>query len=152
MIEVRIFEDIIFLPTCNSQVVCASTSSGGGSEAREGLEVKPELADVILDLVDGVGARARGGGGVRAWVTKHRGSKIPLLSYRNKLWVPDVSGVGRDAGSTGGGVDHTANTKPCCTVSISRSSSRGALGGGVAGAVGGGGAGGGAHLIWELHN
>jgi len=128
----RIFSGL----SCNSQVVCASTSSGGGSEAREGLEVKPELADVILDLVDGVGAGARGGGGVRAWV----------------IWVPDVGGVGGDAGSTGGGVDHTADTKPCSTVSIGRSSFRGALGGGVAGAVSGGGAGGGAHLIRELHN
>ena len=75
-----------------------------------------------------------------------------LPRCRNILWVPDVGGVGGDAGPAGGGVDHTANTKSCGTISISRSSSRGALGGGVTGAIGGGGAGGGAHLIRELHN
>ena len=40
----------------------------------------------------------------------------------------------------------TANTKSCCTGSISRSASRRTLRGGVAGAVGGGGAGQGARL------
>ena len=36
----------------------------------QGLEVQSELADVVVDLVDGVGALSgRGGGGEGAWVT-----------------------------------------------------------------------------------
>ena len=75
----------------SSHVVRASANGSGGGKPGEGLEVKPQLADVIGHLVEGEGAGASCGGGVGAGV----------------VGVPDVGGVGGEGASTGGGVDNT---------------------------------------------
>ena len=118
----------------HGQGVVARPSSGGGGEPGECLEVQSELADVIRDLVEGVGAGGGTGGRVAAGVSR----------------VPDVGGVGGDGGATGGGVDHTAHSEPSSTVAISAAALGRALRAGVAGPVGGGGAGARALLVREL--
>ena len=109
--------------------------AGGRSDvAGHRLEVQAELADVIRDLGDGVGAGACGGGGVSARVAG----------------VPDVAGVGGDASPAGGGGHDAADTEAGGTVASARATGGGALGAGEAGAVGGGGGGGGAAEVGEL--
>ena len=75
----------------SSHVVRTGTNGSGGGKPREGLEVKPQLADVIGHLVEGEGTGASCGGGVGAGV----------------VGVPDVGGVGGEGAATGGGVDNT---------------------------------------------
>ena len=75
----------------SSHVVRASANGGGSGKPGEGLEVKPQLADVIGHLVEGEGTGASCGGGVGAGV----------------VWISDVGGVGGDGGAAGGGGDHT---------------------------------------------
>ena len=65
-------------------------------EPGEGLEVEPELADVVRHLVDGEGA----GGGAAGLVAAGVGG------------VPDVGRVGGYGGATAGGRDHTAHPEP----------------------------------------
>ena len=77
--------------TSSSHVVRAGANRSGGGKPGEGLEVKPQLADVIGHLVEGEGAGASCGGGVGAGV----------------VGVPDVGGVGGEGASTGGCVDNT---------------------------------------------
>jgi len=123
----------------DSHVVNAGTVGSAGviqDEARECLEVQSELTHIIRCLGDGVLAGAGAGGGVGAGVAR----------------VPDVGGVVGDAGSTGAGVDHTADSESSGTVSISTSSLGRALRAGVAGAIGGGGTGTSALLIGELND
>ena len=103
-------------------------------EPGEGLEVEPELADVVRHLVDGEGA----GGGAAGLVAAGVGG------------VPDVGGVGGDRGATGGGGDDTAHTEPGRTFPVSAATLGGALRAGVAGPVGGGGARPCALLVGEL--
>ena len=74
-----------------SKGVSAGASVGGGGEARECLEVQSELADIIWGFVDGELTCSSAGGGVGAGV----------------VGVPDVGGVGGDAGATWGGGNHT---------------------------------------------
>ena len=105
----------------HSQFVIAISCSGGGGKPGEGLEVQPQLTDVIRHLAEGVCAGGSTGGGVAAGVVR----------------VPDVGGVGGDGGTTGGAVDHTADTEASSTVTISTASLGRALRAGVAGAVGG---------------
>ena len=121
------------LPSHGEGVIAVS-SGGRRGEPRECLKVQPELADVIRDLVEGVGAGGGTGGRVAAGVSR----------------VPDVGGVGGDGGATGGGVDHTAHSEPSSTVAISAAALGRALRAGVAGPVGGGGAGARALLVREL--
>ena len=75
----------------SSHVLRAGTNGSGGGKPGEGLEVKPQLADVIGHLVEGEGTGASCGGGVGAGV----------------VGVPDVGGVGGEGAATGGGVDNT---------------------------------------------
>ena len=65
-------------------------------EPGEGLEVEPELADVVRHLVDGEGACGGAAGLVAAGVGG----------------VPDVGRVGGYGGATAGGRDHTAHPEP----------------------------------------
>ena len=90
----------------HGQLVRTGPDGGGSHEPSECLEVQPELTDVVRDLVEGVGAGRGTGGRVAAGVAR----------------VPDVGGVGGDGGATSGGVDHTADSKPSSTVTISASS------------------------------
>ena len=92
------------------------------------------MADIIRLLAEGVGAGGGTGGRVAAGVAR----------------VPDVGGVGGDGRAAGGGVDHTADSKPSSAVTISTAALGGALRAGVAGPVGGGGAGSGTLLVGEL--
>ena len=71
-------------------------------EPGEGLEVEPELADVVRHLVDGEGA----GGGAAGFVPAGVGG------------VPDVGRVGGDDGAAGRGVDHTADAETRGTVPV----------------------------------
>ena len=118
----------------HGQGVVTGASCGRGGEPGESLEVQPELTDVSGDLVEGVGAGGGTGGRVAAGVSR----------------VPDVGGVGGDGSATGGGVDHTAHSKPSGTVPVSTTALSGALRAGVAGPVGGGGARPRALLVGEL--
>ena len=108
--------------------------SVGFRKSRHGLEVQPQLADVVGHLGEGVGTGGGTGGRVAAGIAR----------------VPDVGGVGGDSAATGGGGDHTAYSKSGGTVPVSSSSLGGALRAGVAGTVGAGGAGPGALLVGEL--
>ena len=102
------------------QFVIAVPCSGGGGKPGEGLEVQPQLTDVIRHLAEGVGAGGSTGGGVAAGVVR----------------VPDVGGVGGDGGATCGGVDDTTHPEPCSTVTIGTATLGRTLGAGVAGPVG----------------
>ena len=104
----------------HSQFVIAISCSGGGGKPREGLEVQPQLTDVVRHLAEGVGAGGSTGGGVAAGVVR----------------VPDVGGVGGDGGATCGGVDDTTHPEPCSTVTIGTATLGRTLGAGVAGPVG----------------
>ena len=75
----------------SSHVVRAGANGSGGGKPGEGLEVKPQLADVIGHLVEGEGTGASCGGGVGAGV----------------VGVPDVCGVGGDGGAAGGSGNNT---------------------------------------------
>ena len=119
--------------TSHRQSVSTGPSSRPNHEPGEGLEVQPQLADVVRDLADGVLAGA-GRGGVGAGVAR----------------VPDVGGVGGDGGPAGGGRDDAADPEASSTVTVRGSSFRGALRAGHAGPEGGGGAGPGALLVGEL--
>ena len=44
----------------SSHVVRACTNRSGGGKPGEGLEVKPQLANIIRDFTDGVSTRSRG--------------------------------------------------------------------------------------------
>ena len=118
----------------HSQGVVAVSCSGGGGKSREGLEVQPQLTDVIRHLAEGVGAGGGAGGGVAAGVSR----------------VPDVGGVGGDGGATRGAVDDTTHSEARGTVTVSTAALGRALRAGVAGPVGGAGAGSGALLVGEL--
>ena len=118
----------------HGQGVVAVSSSGRSGEPGESLKVQPELADIVRLLAEGVGAGGGTGGCVAAGVSR----------------VPDVGGVGGDGSATGGGVDHTAHSKPSGTVPVSTTALSGALRAGVAGPVGGGGARPRALLVGEL--
>jgi len=88
--------------TFHSKAVSADSHSVG--ESCHGLEVNPELADIIgalghLDL-----AAAGGGGGVGA----------------REIRVPDIACVGRDGGATGGGGDDATNPKSTGTIAVPR--------------------------------
>ena len=108
----------------HSEGVSTDSSRGVDHEPGEGLEVEPELADVVRHLVDGEGA----GGGAARLVAAGVGG------------VPDVGRVGGDGGATGGGGNDTADSKPSSAVPISTPTLGGAFRGRVAGAVGAGGA------------
>ena len=69
----------------HGQSVVTRPGSGRGRESREGLEVQPQLTDVVGHLAEGVCAGGCTGGGVAAGV----------------VGVPDVGGVGGDGGPTG---------------------------------------------------
>ena len=79
----RIFPSL----TGHSKAVGADGTGAVHHEPREGLEVQPELTDVVGDLVDGEGAGGGAAGFVPAGVAR----------------VPDVGRVGGDRGATGGG-------------------------------------------------
>ena len=64
----------------HGQGVVTGPSSCRGRESREGLEIQPQLTDVIGHLAEGVGAGGGAGGRVAAGVAR----------------VPDVGGVGGD--------------------------------------------------------
>ena len=110
------------LPLHCQGVVTESGSCLSG-ETREGLEVQPQLADIVRGLVEGVGAGGGTGGCVAAGVSR----------------VPDVGGVGGDGGATSCAGNHTAHSKPRGTVSVSSAALRRTLRAGVAGPKGGGG-------------
>ena len=93
-----------------------SSTGGGGSKAREGLEIQSQLTDVTGHLVDSVGAGGGTGGGVAAGVSR----------------VPDVGGVGGDGSATGGGGYHTAYSEPSSAVSVSTTTFSGTFRAGVA--------------------
>ena len=120
--------------TGHGKAVSADGTGAVHHEPREGLEVQPELTDVVDHLVDGEGA----GGGAAGFVAA------------GVCGVPDVGGVGGYRGATGGGGDDTAHPEPGGTFAVSAASICGALRAGVAGPVGGGGAGPGALLVGEL--
>jgi len=107
----------------HGQGVVTRPCSRRGGESRESLEIQPQLTDVIGHLAEGVGAGGGTGGCVAAGVPR----------------VPDVGGVGGDSSATGGGVDHTADSKASSTVTISTPSLSRALRAGVASSVGAGG-------------
>ena len=46
--------------TSSGHVVRAGANRSGGGKPGEGLEVKPQLADIIRDFTDGVSTRSRG--------------------------------------------------------------------------------------------
>ena len=46
--------------TSSSHVVRASANGSGGGKPGEGLEVKPQLANIIRDFTDGVSTRSCG--------------------------------------------------------------------------------------------
>ena len=98
----------------HGQGVVARPSSGGGDEPRECLEVQSELADIVRDFADAEGTTSCTARRVAAGVSR----------------VPDVGGVGGDGGTTGGGVDHTANSESSSTVAISTAALSRALGAG----------------------
>ena len=120
--------------TSHRQTVSTGPSSRPNHEPGEGLEVQPQLADVVRDLADGVLAGA-GRGGVGAGVAR----------------VPDVGGVGGDGGPAGGGRDDAADPEARGTGARGRPTFTAALGGGEAGPVGGGGGGARAFVIRELN-
>ena len=119
--------------TSHRQTVSTGPSSRPNHEPGEGLEVQPQLADVVRDLADGVLA-APGRGGVGAGVSR----------------VPDVGGVGGDGGPAGGGGDDAADPEARGTGAGGRTASAAALGGGVAGPVGVGGGRADALVVGEL--
>ena len=86
----------------DSKVIHSTSSTGASVETSHCLEIQPQLADVILYLLDGVGTCPSTCGGVGAWV----------------VWIPDVGCVCGDAGAASGGGDHTADSKASSTVSI----------------------------------
>ena len=86
----------------HSEGVRTDSSRGVDHEPSEGLEVEPELADVLRHLVDGEGA----GGGAARLVAAGVGG------------VPDVGRVGGDDGAAGRGVDHTADAETRGTVPV----------------------------------
>ena len=118
----------------HGEAVSADGTGGVDHEPGEGLEVQPELADVVGDLLDGEGA----GGGTAGLVAAGVGG------------VPDVGRVGGDRGATAGGGDDAAHPEPGGTLAVSAASLGGALRAGVAGPVGRGGAGSCALLVGEL--
>ena len=71
--------------TSHRQSVSTGPSSRPNHEPGEGLEVQPQLTDVVGHLAEGVCAGGGTGGGVAAGV----------------VGVPDVGGVGGDGGPTG---------------------------------------------------
>jgi len=105
-------------------------------KARNGLEINPELANVVRAFVHFDFAASGGGRGVGAGV----------------VGVPDVTGVGRDSGTTCVGSYQAANSKSCGTVAISRAALLSTLRGGVARAVCGGRTRSCAASIWKLDN
>ena len=76
--------------TGHGKGVGADRAGGVDHEPGEGLEVQPQLANIIRDLVDGEGA----GGGRAGFVAAGVGG------------VPDVGRVGGDGGAAGGGGYH----------------------------------------------
>ena len=95
----------------HGQGVVAGSCGGRGGKPGESLEVQSELADIVRLLAEGVGTGGGAGGRVAAGVAR----------------VPHVGGVGGDGRATGGGVEHTADSKPSSTVAITTSSLRSAL-------------------------
>jgi len=69
------------LSSCCEFVITSTSSCCGKS--RESLEIQSQLANIIRNLADGVGAGASAGGAVGAGV----------------VGVPDVGGVGGDGGT-----------------------------------------------------
>ena len=118
----------------HSEGVSTDSSRGVDHEPGEGLEVEPELADVLRHLVDGEGA----GGGAARLVAAGVGG------------VPDVGRVGGDGGATAGAEDDAAHPEPGRTFSVSGAAFGGALRAGEAGPVGRAGACSGALLVGEL--
>jgi len=80
----------------HGEAVSADGTGGVDHEPGEGLEVQPELADVVGDLLDGEGA----GGGTAGLVAAGVGG------------VPDVGRVGGDRGAAAGGGDDAAHPEP----------------------------------------
>lgn len=92
-------------------------------ESGERLKVQSELTDIVGHLVEGVSAGGGTGGCVAAGVSR----------------VPDVGGVGADSSTTGRGGDHTTDSEPSSTVSVSTPSLSRALRAGEASSEGAGG-------------
>ena len=84
------------------KVIHSTSSTGASVEASHGLEIQPQLANVIRDLLEGVSTCSSTGWGVGTGIVR----------------IPDVGCICGDAGAASGGGDHTANSKASGTVSI----------------------------------
>ena len=120
----------------NLKVIHTTSSTGASVEPSHGLEIQPQLANVIWHLLDSVGTCSSTGRCVGTWI----------------VGVSDVGCICGDAGAASWGCDDTAHSESSSTVSIRWSSLGCALWAGVTGAIGGGGAGGCALLVGELDN
>ena len=120
----------------NLKVIHTTSSTGASVEPGHGLEIQPQLANVIWHLLDSVGTCSSTGRCVGTWIVR----------------VSDVGCICGDAGAASWGCDDTAHSESSSTVSIRWATLGCALWAGVTGAIGGGGAGGCALLVGELDN